>query len=373
MNRSSSTCRCKTCKCSVIGTKEGDFNLRNADVNRVIDLGLKIVFAASSKRQNPMDIYHAHHYGRSMADHPDQSLEVKIEGKQLTKQGKEWLTPKMRHIELLVELELQKLEEKIKELGKARRKDEAERFKELGKRLGDVREDVKDRTRNLGQSATEELSKITKNLGHAYLMFNVAQFMFLGGVTLALTLIRRCTKFFAWLTSNSAARILMGVSMTIVFIVGINIDTGWLKSINRVLGNVKNGARSFVKSMFKEVSEGNNLVEKSSFILGMLIGGFGMVMKTLGIQFYTSDEICYKIGEYLNMVARGAGDVWNMIMGFKIPFVEQTLFDMLIGFALGGPIEVLGDALMGMVMNKVVAPMLNKMIIDMIANLILSV
>ena len=31
-----------------------------------------------------------------------------------------------------------------------------------------------------------------------------------------------------------------------------------------------------------------------------------------------------------------------MVMGFKIPLIDQTIFDILLGLALGGPAEAIG-------------------------------
>ena len=55
-------------------------------------------------------------------------------------------------------------------------------------------------------------------------------------------------------------------------------------------------AKELVKFMAKEAVDGSDMLEKSSFILGMFFGGFGMVMKALKIPFYTSDEIREEIG-----------------------------------------------------------------------------
>ena len=368
--------------CRVTGT-DLDLNLKNAKPELMVDLGLKVILAVCPPEQRySMVVHQKNIICRNLSDLHKAALKSDIEESPLVgKKGSKaaWLASKMIYTLPLAEEIIRELEEKIKELESKlleiqdpkitkRIEEEIEDLKCLRKELEAVRSHAED---YLGKVSVEAVKRFASESGrmvvHGYLMFNGAQFMLLGGMTLALTLIRRCTGFFAWLEENRWAKILLGASMTAIFIVGLNIDSDW---INKVCGKFKVGVKDLVESIAREASGGSNLLEKSCFVLGMFIGGFGMVMRTLGIQFYTSDEICEKIGEYLNMVARGAGDVWNMVMGFKIPFVEQTVFDVLLGLALGGPVEVIGDALMGVVINRFVAPMLNQAIINVIANLI---
>jgi len=216
---------------------------------------------------------------------------------------------------------------------------------------------------------TETIYDGIKNLAHmtmrGYLMMNFGMFLLIGGISLANVLIQRFTDFFAWLEGNDWAKLLLGGTVTTIFIVGLNIDTGWM---NKICG--KFGAKELAESMAKEVADGNNLLEKSSFILGMFFGGFGMVMKALKIPFYTSEEIREEIGKLLNSKWNGAGDVWNMVMGFKIPFIDQTIFDILLGLALGGPAEAIGDTVMGVVINKLIAPIINRVAFEAIATIL---
>lgn len=184
-------------------------------------------------------------------------------------------------------------------------------------------------------------------------------------MTLANVLIKRFTDFFAWLEENDWAKLLLGGAITTIFIVGLNIDTGWM---NKICG--KFGAKELAESMAKEAVDGSDLLEKSSFILGMFFGGFGIVMKALKIPFYTSDEIREEIGKLLNSKWNGAGDIWNMVMGFKIPLIDQTVFDILLGLALGGPAEAIGDTIMGTIINKLIAPILNRIAFETIATIL---
>jgi len=178
-------------------------------------------------------------------------------------------------------------------------------------------------------------------------------------------LIRKLANFFVWLEENEQAKLLLGGAVTTIFIVGLNIDTGWM---NKICGKI--GARELMESMAKEAVDGSDMLEKGSFILGMFFGGFGMVMKALKIPFYTSDEIREEIGKYLNSKWNGAGDIWNMVMSFEIPLIDQTIFDILLGLALGGPAEAIGDTVIGVVVNKLIAPIINRAVFEAVATLL---
>lgn len=167
---------------------------------------------------------------------------------------------------------------------------------------------------------------------------------------MALTSIKRYTGFFLWLEENEWAKLLLGAALTTVVVAAFNIGGDWLCGKLGISSSILMG--------------GVETMDKFSMVLGAFFSGFGMVLRSLGIPFYTSDEIRVEIGKFLNSMWAGVGDVWNMIMGFKIPFIGQTLFDVLLGLTLGGPMEVLGDTVIGLIINEVVAPVMNKMLIE---------
>ncbi len=353
---------------AVTGTNS-DLNLRNSMFQ--VDLGFKVVMEA-----RPPDQRHGYTAilssfpGRGVIDHLDISVKSYIENKSiLGEKGAEnaWLAQKISYNLIIYEETIRKLDEKIKELESKATIDPNVEMKINGL------EKLKNKIMKAKENAKAYFSKATreslKNLAgitiRGYLMMNFGMFLMMGGMSLANILIKRYTDFFAWLEENEWAKLLLGGTITTIFIVGLNIDTGWM---NKICGKI--GAKELAESMAKEAVDGNGLLEKSSFILGMFFGGFGIVMKALKIPFYTSDEIREEIGKLLNSKWNGAGDIWNMIMGFKIPLIDQTVFDILLGLALGGPAEAIGDTIMGTIINKLIAPILNRIAFETIATIL---
>jgi len=58
------------------------------------------------------------------------------------------------------------------------------------------------------------------------------------------------------------------------------------------------------------------------------------------------------------MIAKGVGDIWNKIMGFKIPIIDQTIFEVLISYLLGGPL----NTIIGTILQKLVTPIIDNLI-----------
>jgi len=349
-------------------------SLREADpdviLSRVIDLSiypLRTITDGSCANLERLKFI-----GRNLVDVPEIALRAALNDKQFKGiQGN--LGPAFGYIKseidrLYVNLEI--------ELNKVKSEDERKQIRELLKQLEEVRKLI----RSVMKDSEEELVTKAKSNGrgtgaiklftHFYLMILISNLLFTGGVALALTLIKKFPRFFGWLAMTRWAQILLGVVTTVIFILGTNIDTGWLSSIRGILNNAKQGIRKLLRSMFMELKEGNNVVDQGGFVLGMLIAGFGMVMKGIGVEFYTSDEICYKIGEYLGMLNPELGNVWDMVMGFRIPLLDQTVFDVLLNVALGGPVQFIVGAIVGVIMDQVILPTVNNLVLGAIVNLL---
>lgn len=57
-----------------------------------------------------------------------------------------------------------------------------------------------------------------------------------------------------------------------------------------------------------------------------------------------------------------AGNAWKTIMQYRIPFVDWTIFDVLISIVLEGPILTLSEMIVGAVITKVVAPVFDNLL-----------
>jgi len=64
------------------------------------------------------------------------------------------------------------------------------------------------------------------------------------------------------------------------------------------------------------------------------------------------------------------GNVGDMVMGFRIPLLDQTVFDVLLNIALGGPVQFIIGTIMGVIMEHVVMPTLNNIILGIIVDLL---
>lgn len=207
----------------------------------------------------------------------------------------------------------------------------------------------------------------------ATLQFCLATLLYLIGVAGGLTLIEEKFSFVAQIVKNKYARLGLGVALTAIFIVGINVEGDWIATI-------VNPGKQFVKALKEEIVDRATTMGKikdaimpdKSFTIGMVVGGFATVLKGLGIPFYTTDELCEKLCEWIKSVNHVAGETLQKILSFKIPLIDQTIFDLLISLALGGPAELIADTVIGTVLQRAVMPMINNVAMDVIIKVLLS-
>jgi len=140
--------------------------------------------------------------------------------------------------------------------------------------------------------------------------------------------------------------------------------------------------KTFVRALKEEIIERGKSVggrikdaitPDSSFAVGMIIGGFAMVLKSLGIPFYTTDELRDKLCEWIKVkVNREAGAVLQKVLSFEIPLINQKIFDLLVGFVLGGPVELIADTVIGTILEKAIMPIVNSVLMDLTINILMS-
>lgn len=270
----------------------------------------------------------------------------------------------------LLEKEWKEIEEKIKDLPekslvRMRLENLRERIDEHTARLGWVIEDI-ERTVSSLKSPSSYLSGI--------LQYWLAELMFLFGVSIGLTLIKEKFDHVAWLIKNQNARLGLGVALTAIFIVGINVEGDWINTIlnpkKQLMEALKNEIVERSTSLGSKIKDA--VKPDPSFTMGMIIGGLATVLKGLDIPFYTTDELCDRLCDWIKTINRGAGETLQKILSFEIPLINQKIFDLIIGFALGGPAELIGDVVIGTVLQQAIMPIINNAIMDITINILTS-
>ena len=93
------------------------------------------------------------------------------------------------------------------------------------------------------------------------------------------------------------------------------------------------------------------------------------IRDSMGIPFYTANELCDKLCEWVRIINRNVGETLHKILSFKIPLIDQSICDLLIGFVLGGPAELIADTVIGTILNNVIMPIINNAITDLILHI----
>ena len=203
----------------------------------------------------------------------------------------------------------------------------------------------------------------------------LAGLMFTFGQALGLEIIEQNFNLFTKLIRNNAAKIGVGVTLTAIFIIGINIEGDWIKTIINPKKQLVNALKNEV--IEKSKNFGDNIKEAikpdKAFTIGMIIGGLAIVFKSMGIPFYTTNELCDKLCEWIKTINRNAGETLHKILSFKIPLIDQSIFDLLIGFILGGPAELIADTVIGTILNNAIMPIINNAITDLIIHVFTEV
>jgi len=175
---------------------------------------------------------------------------------------------------------------------------------------------------------------------------------------------------FAKLICNELAKIGLGISLTTLFIIGLNFEGDWMKSLadpkKCITEAVEKAARD---SVGKSFNLADAFKPDKTFALAMIFGGFGTVIRELGVPFYTSSELYEKFCEWIKNINHDAGETLHKILSFQIPFINQSVFDLILGLLLGGPVEVIGDTVMGIIMNFLME-IINNVTTQMLATIV---
>ena len=76
---------------------------------------------------------------------------------------------------------------------------------------------------------------------------------------------------------------------------------------------------------------------------------------------------------WIKTINRNAGETIHKILSFKIPLIDHSIFDLLIGFILGGPAELIADTVIGTILNNAIMPIINNAITDLIIHVFTEV
>jgi len=269
----------------------------------------------------------------------------------------------------LLEREWEKIQEKIQNLEEKTRKEFIRLKKRLDAhtwRLIRVREEVEGTLKSFTNP---------KTWFSGIFQCCLAGLMFTFGQALGLEIIEQNFNLFTKLIRNNAAKIGVGVTLTAIFIIGINVEGDWIKTIINPKKQLANALKSEIVE--KSKSFGDNVKEAikpdKAFTIGMIIGGLAIVFKSMGIPFYTTNELCDKLCEWIKTINRNAGETLHKILSFKIPLINQSIFDLLIGFILGGPAELIADTVIGTILNNAIMPIINNAITDLIIHVFTEV
>lgn len=269
---------------------------------------------------------------------------------------------------LLSKMNFDKVKENLEEIIK----DDKVR-EEVGSRLNKISERLSDHVKRM-DLVREQLKflkeefKDSKGYATGVLQFYVFQFLFIAGVFAALDLVKVRLDFFAWLAGNEMARLALGVALTAISIIGFNFEGDWIKAVANPKKFLK---EAFEKSLREQIGKASSsgwlkeaLTPDKSCTIAAFFTGFAMVIRELGIPFYTSEELCDRFCEWVKTINHEVGEVLHKILSIKIPSINQSIFDLMIGFILGGPAEILGDAVIGTVVQQVLVPIINSVVVD---------
>jgi len=205
--------------------------------------------------------------------------------------------------------------------------------------------------------------------------------LMIAGTMVIAGMIGLAPEMFATIASNRWLQILIGAVLTVTFIVAMNIDFDWIGKIIRKLKILRYSTkelRSLAKEVFdlldkvKALEKTGGSKERILIYFGSFIAGMGIMLRNIGVEFYFQDEINEMIGKALEEVNSFAGWFWRTVMQFRIPYVDWTPFDVFLSFALGGPMNVISDIIIGTVIMEVVAPVIDNVVTGAIIRLLSS-
>ena len=215
--------------------------------------------------------------------------------------------------------------------------------------------------------SSEKLGAL-KTAMKAYILTKFVLAAMIAGFLVQYRIIAMAPNFFAKVANNRWLQLILGAAMTIFFIIATNIDFDWMKGIISRIRSLKlsTGLRGVAAEVNRIASSiGRSAAggqEQALMILGSFIAGMGIVLKSIGVEFYFQDEINAMIGEALSEVNSLAGWFWKNVMMFRLPYVEWTPFDVLLSVALEGPVATLSEVIIGTVIMKVLAPAIDNLL-----------
>ena len=324
--------------------------------------------------------------GRNPVDIPKLVKIAKKENVRLTGKAKNWpvqVSKEALTLQLLsflddVKKEIDAIEKKLYDqnsnLSEEERLKLKNRLKELSKAYDNIRKGIEGFSVIFSRLNTEDIrnliratSDVSKGTFKAYLMFKFALFIMLLGYISALLMLSTMPQVFITIATTSWLQILLGIMLTLIFIVGTNINFEWIGNIIKKLKGIKvmakiSGELTDFASKILKISLNLEKAERGIYMLGMYIAGVGMALKSINVAFYLPYEICNMIGDAIGMINKDAGKLWKTVMNFNIPIINMTPFDILLSFALGGPMELAGDIVMGTIITNIISPIIDGMI-----------
>jgi len=154
--------------------------------------------------------------------------------------------------------------------------------------------------------------------------------------------------------------VLVGVALTIFVLVVFNSDFDHLAS--------------------KLNKKGLSAVESPMQTLAQVTTGIGLFLSFFGAPFYQGKELVLKIGECIGKyISESAELLWNVIAGFEIPVVEQTVFETVINLVFGGWKDTINGIVIGATtalasqgIEKYLIPCLSHLTVDWLSTNVVS-
>jgi len=200
-----------------------------------------------------------------------------------------------------------------------------------------------------------------------YIMLKIGQALFIIGAKIGLEMILSNPKIGAIIATTPWLQTLIGAILTTVFLIMSNIDLTFLKTLK-----VK-GIKAYASFTITQVSKNLERLDTLGLVFSFFMGGLSTILKAIGVKFHFPEEVVYVIGDALNMIAEGIGDLWNKIMSFRIPLIDQTIFEVLVGYLLGGPLNTVMGIIIGTILQKLVAPIIDNMITQALLTIIFKI
>ncbi len=181
------------------------------------------------------------------------------------------------------------------------------------------------------------IKEVSGGVWQNYAAAIVAPIVFTATIDFIMTLIERNPKGFSEALTDRNTLLVIGVGLSTVILLLFNgIDNRFNFGDG---SNAETQGLSAFRMFFDPI-----------MLTGTMLSAVGMFFRMFGAPFYQGKELVLEIGKLIGEhIDKTAEDVWDMVAGYEIPLVDQTVFETVVNLVVGG----WKDAVMGLVIGLI--------------------